>query len=344
MPCEISALFGYQRTEKRLFFRASIVRLEQNSLSKSTIATLLGTTDKTVSKWLNRAAEFGIIGLRDEPRCGAPQKVTPEIQRKVIHLATHPPYEQELVGFSTISLRLLSWLTMQGKWSQSLSHETIRQILLQDQLQLHRVRYWKTPKDPNFLEKMKVIVDLYLNPPSDKLLICVDEMPSIQALERKAPSVSMSPGKPRRVEHEYKRHGVTNLFAAFNIADGHVFGKTSAEKKHPDFLDFIIEVDKHWKHQKMIIVVDNYATHKHQTVRDWIEAQNSRIEFVYTPVKGSWLNQVEIWFGILKRYCIRHASFRELTELIERLYQFIDTWNLRFAHPFKWKFAGWQPD
>lgn len=341
IPIDIRALFRYQKTEKRLLFRANIVRLGQQELSNTTIATALGTTPKTVTKWLSRANAFGIIGLRDEPRCGAPKTVTPEIQSKVIYLATHPPYEAELAGFSNISLRLLSWLMMQRGWSASLSHETIRQILLKDRLQVHRVKYWKTPTDPNFLEKMNAIVQLYINPPSDKLIICVDEMPSIQALERIGPSVAMKSGKPRRREYEYKRHGTTNLFAAFNIADGHVFGNTSQKKKHPDFLDFMTKVDKHWGYQNMTIIVDNYKTHNHKVIQSWLEQQNGRIEFVFTPFHGSWLNQIEIWFGILRRYCLKHSSFSNLVELTQKLTHFIETWNCNFTHPFKWRFAGW---
>lgn len=334
-------LLRYQRTEKRLVFRANIALLGQRQCSTTAITTLLGTTHKTVSKWLNRTMQFGIIGLRDDPRSGRPKIITPEIQAKVIHLTTHPPYDKELAGFSNISPRLVAWVMMHRGWAKSISHEAIRQILLKDRLRVHRVKYWKTPTDPNFIEKMEVILDLYVHPPSDKIIVCVDEMPSIQALERIGSSVAMAPGKPRRLEYEYKRHGTINLFGALNIGDGEAFGKTSETKKHKDFLDFMLEVDRHWGYQKMIVIVDNYSTHCHHVVKEWLNQQNGRIQFVFTPYHGSWLNQIEIWFGILKRYCLKHTSFKNLDELECKLAQFITTWNLHFAHPFKWKFAGW---
>jgi len=336
-------LLRYQKTEKRLIFRTQIALLSQSRKAGSTaaIATVLGTTSKTVAKWQTRVARFGIIGVRDEPRLGRPKIIDVAMQAKVIHIATHPPYQEELVGFSTISLRLVSWVMEHRQWAKSISHETVRQILRDHRLQVHRVKYWKTSTDPNFAEKMKAIVELYVNPPTGKLIVCVDEMPSVQALERIGASQPMAPGKPRRMEYEYKRHGTTNLLAAFNISDGHVFGETSAEKKHPDFFDFMKKVDAHWGYQEMIVIVDNYSTHNHQVIKEWRQQQNGRIQFVFTPYHGSWLNQIEIWFGIVRRHCLRHANFTSLKELNLKLLQFIATWNEHFAHPFKWKFAGW---
>ena len=334
-------LLRYQKTEKRLIFRAQIALLSQRNLSNEAIATVLGTTPKTVSKWQNRTARFGIIGLRDESRSGRPKTIDAAIQAQVIHLASHPPFDKELAGFSTISLRLVSWVMEHRQWAKSISPETVRQILRHHRLQVHRVKYWKTPTDPNFVEKMQAIVDLYINPPTGKLIVCVDEMPSVQALERIGVSQPMAPGKPRRMEYEYKRHGTTNLLAAFNIRDGQVFGKTYAEKKHPDFFDFMKKVDAHWGYQDMIVIVDNYKTHNHQIIKEWRQQQNDRIQFVFTPYHGSWLNQIEIWFGIVRRHCLRHANFTSLEELNLTLLQFIATWNEHFAHPFKWRFAGW---
>jgi transposase len=334
-------LLRYQKIEKRLIFRTQIALLSQRDQSKEAIATVLRTTSKTVAKWQTRTARFGIIGLRDEPRSGRPKIIDAEIQAKVIHLATHLPYKEELLGFSTMSLRLVSWVMEQRKWTESISHEAVRQILRDHRLQVHRVKYWKTSTDPNFAEKMKAIVDLYINPPSGKLVVCVDEMPSVQALERIGASQPMAPGKPRRMEYEYKRHGTTNLLAAFNISDGHVFAETYAEKKHPDFFDFMKKVDAHFGYEDMIVIVDNYKTHNHQVIKEWRQQQNGRIQFVFTPYHGSWLNQIEIWFGIVRRHCLRHANFTSLEELKLKLLQFIATWNEHFAHPFKWKFAGW---
>ena len=334
-------LLRYQKTEKRLIFRAQIALLSQRNLSNEAMATVLGTTSKTVSKWQNRTARFGIIGLRDEPRSGCPKTIDAAIQAKVIHLASHPPFDKELAGFSTISLRLVSWVMERRQEVPSISYETVRHILRHHHLQVHRVKYWKTSTDPNFDAKMKAIVDLYVNPPAGKLIVCVDEMPSLQALERIGASQPMAPGRVRRLEYEYIRHGTTNLLAAFNASNGDVFGETRAEKKHADFFDFMQKVDAHWGYQEMIVIVDNYKTHNHQVIKDWLKQQNGRIKFVFTPYHGSWLNQVEIWFGIARRYCLRHASFTSVEELNCKLMQFIATWNEHFAHPFKWKFAGW---
>lgn len=331
----------YQKTEKRLAFRANIALLGCYQLPEKAIAAELGTTVKTVSKWLARTHQYGIVGLRDEPRTGRPQIFNLEIQAKVIHLATHPPFDDDLAGFSNISSWLIAWVMEHRQWVDSISQETVRQILRNHRLQVHRVKYWKTSTDPHFLEKMRTIVGLYLNPPPGKLIISVDEMPSIQALERIAVSKTVAPGKPRRIEFEYKRHGTRNLFAALNVKTGEVFGETSAEKKHQDFFNFMKNVDSYWNYQNMIVVVDNYKTHNHHVIKEWLKQQNRRIHFAFTPYHGSWLNQIEIWFGILRRYCLKHVSFKNTKELDCKLLQFIDTWNKNFAHPFKWTFTGW---
>lgn len=310
-------------------------------MSKHEIAALLGTTNKTVTKWINRVEDFGTAGLTDLHRSGHPRIFNVDIQSKVIYLATNPPFEEKLKGFSTISSELISWVMAKNQWVDSISRETVRKMLRSERLRVHRVKYWKTSNDPNFLEKMRVIVDLYLNPPPEALIICVDEMPTLQALERIEHQWEAIPGKLRRIEFEYKRHGTTNLFAAFNTQDGQVYGETKMNKKHLDFLTFMKNVDAHWNCPKMKVIVDNYKTHNHHLVREWIAEQNERIEFVFTPYHGSWLNQIEIWFGILRRYCLKHSSFKDVHELNEKILDFIATWNKNFAHPFKWKFKGW---
>lgn len=331
----------YQKTQKRLAFRASILLLNQHHRLNHEIAARLGTTNKTVTKWINRVQAFGTAGLTDLHRSGHPRLFNVDIQSKVIYLATHPPFEEELKGFSTISSELISGVMAKNQWVESISRETVRKMLRSQRLRVHRVKYWKTSNDPNFLEKMRIIVDLYLNPPPGTLIICVDEMPTLQALERIEHQWQAIPGKIRRIEFEYKRHGTTNLFAAFNTQDGQVYGETKPSKKHADFLAFMKNVDAHWNYSNMKVIVDNYKTHNHHLVKEWIAAQNKRIEFVFTPYHGSWLNQIEIWFGILRRYCLKHASFKDVDALNEKLLDFIATWNKNFAHPFKWKFKGW---
>jgi len=323
-------LLRYQKTQKRLAFRASILLLNQHRVPKHEIAARLGTTNKTVTKWINRVQAFGTAGLTDLHRSGHPRIFNVDIQSKVIYLATHPPFEQQLKGFSTISSELISWVMAKNQWVNAISRETVRKILRYNRLRVHRVKYWKTSNDPNFLEKMRIIVDLYLNPPPGTLIICVDEMPTLQALERIEHQWEAIPGKLRRIEFEYKRHGTTNLFAAFNTQDGQVYGETKPNKKHADFLAFMKNVDGHWNYPNMKVIVDNYKTHNHHLVKEWIAAQNKRIEFI-----------LEMWFGILRRYSLKHASFKDVDELNEKILDFIVTWNKNFAHPFKWKFKGW---
>jgi transposase len=279
--------------------------------------------------------------LRDGHRSGRPSIFNPAIHAKVIYLAANPPFDDELKGFSNITSELIAWVMQQRQWVDSISRETIRNILRTHRLQVHRVKYWKTSTDPNFLEKMRRIVELYLHPPTDTLIICVDEMPTLQALERIEHAKGCSSGKLRRVEFEYKRHGTTNLFAALDVTSGQLYGETKETKKHLDFLSFMENVDAHWNYQQMKVIIDNYSTHKHQLVKEWIKNQNGRIEFVFTPFHGSWLNQIEIWFGILRRYSLKNVSVKSVEELNSLILAFIDTWNKNFAHPFKWKFKGW---
>jgi transposase len=192
-----------------------------------------------------------------------------------------------------------------------------------------------------FGRKEAEICGLYINPPENSIVLCVDEKPAIQARERLHPGEPARPGIPERIDFNYKRHGVLNLFAAFSVHDGEVFGKVSERKKKaPDFLEFLKDVYSRWgaPARTLHIIVDNYGTHTSHLVTDWLAAHPD-VVFHFTPSHGSWLNQVELWFSILSRQALKRGDFQSKDDLAGKLVEFIKEYNER-AKPFAWTYEG----
>ena len=197
---------------------------------------------------------------------------------------------------------------------------------------------FKFSTDPQLEAKIRDVVGLYLNPPDKAIVLCVDEKSQVQALDRTAPTLPMRLGMPERQTHDYVRHGTTTLFAALEIATGHVEQACLPRHRHQEFLRFLKQVAKAYPRRKLHLVVDNYATHNHPAVRAWL-ARNPRITLHFTPTSGSWLNLVEIFFSIITRQAIRRGSFGSVKDLIAAIGAFIDGWNER-CHPFVWTKAA----
>ena len=187
---------------------------------------------------------------------------------------------------------------------------------------------------PAAVGKVTDIVGLYLSPPENAIVLCVDEKSQIQALDRTAPMLPMQPGLPERRTHDYVRHGTTTLFAALEIATGQVTAAVKPRHRHQEFLAFLKQVARAYPECELHLVMDNYAAHKRVEIRDWL-ATNPRIQVHCTPTSGSWLNLVEVWFGIIERQAIRRGTFRSVKDLNAKIRAFIDGWNDR-AHPFVW--------
>ena len=227
------------------------------------------------------------------------------------------------------------WTVRQAAQASGISKSTVHRLFQAFAVQPHRTRSFKLSTDPFFVEKVRDIVGLYLNPPDHALVLCVDEKSQIQALNRTQPVLPMGLGYVEGVTHDYVRHGTTTLFAALDVATGTVFAECKARHRHQEFLNFLrhlntcvpAELDLH-------LIVDNYATHKHAKVRAWL-AQHSRFHVHYTPTYSSWLNQVERWFGLITQRAIRRGSFRSVKELVAKIDAFVQHYN-RSSRPFVW--------
>jgi putative transposase len=216
-----------------------------------------------------------------------------------------------------------------------LSRPTIHRIWQAFGLQPHRQRHFKFSTDPFFVEKVRDIVGLYLNPPDKAMVLCADEKSQIQALERSQPLLPMGLGHLEGVTHDYFRHGTTTLFAALDIATGNVLTRCKRRHRHQEYLNFLKNVDVNVPQELGVhLVVDNYSTHKHLKVKRWLAA-HPRYQVHYTPTYGSWLNQVEIWFNLITQRAIRRGTFKSVKELITKIEHFAEQYNLN-SRPFAW--------
>ena len=305
--------------------RAQIVLACGAGETNTSIAKRMGLTGMTVGKWRKRYRELGLEGLHDELRPGRPRTYEDDTVAEVINraLQTRPPD-----GSTQWSARSLAAAT-------GISKTTVHRWLQTFSVQPHRQKHFKLSTDPFFVEKVRDIVGLYLNPPDKAMVLCVDEKTQIQALDRTQPLLPMGLGYVEGVTHDDIRHGTTTLFAALDVATGEVITQCKPRHRHQEFLGFLRQIEKSVPVDlDMHLIVDNYCTHKHAKVRAWL-AQRPRFHVHYTPTYASWLNQVERWFGIITQRAIRRGSFSSVKELIARIEQFVAAYNKTKA-PFNW--------
>jgi transposase len=302
--------------------RARIVLLAADGVPVTDIVERVGVSKPTVIGWKKRYAAEGIGGLQDRPKLGR----RPVIDEVAVVLATLEPPPQRL-AVTHWSSRLLGA-------ELGISHVWVGKIWRKWGLQPWRAETFKFSTDPELEAKVRDVVGLYLNPPDKAVVLCVDEKPQVQALDRTAPVLPLLPGNPQRQTHDYVRHGTTTLFAALEVATGQVTEACLPRHRHQEFLRFLKQVAKAYPRRRLHLVVDNYATHKHPAVRAWL-ARHPRITLHFTPTSGSWLNLVEVFFSIITRQAIRRGSFASVTDLIAAIERFIDGWNDRCA-PFVW--------
>ena len=321
----LAALIRSTSTRAGLAARARIVLLASEGLPNAEIARRTGTSRPTVVDWRARYDAGGIRALHDLPRSGRPAEID-EIEVVVATLADEgrPP---EHLGVTHWSARLLAD-------QLGISFATVARIWRKWNLQPWRVETFKFSTDPELDAKIRDVVGLYLHPPDNAVVLCIDEKSQIQALDRTAPILPILPGVPERQTHDYVRNGTTTLFAALEVATGRVEQACLPRHRHQEFLRFLRQVAKAYPRVKLHLVCDNYATHKHPAVKAWL-ARNPRITLHFTPTSGSWLNMVEIFFGIITRQAIRRGTFGSVRELIDAITAFIDGWNER-CQPFAW--------
>jgi transposase len=294
------------------------------------IAERVGCSEPTVIRWRSRFAEDGLAGLVDEPRSGKPPTIDQAVRDEILSVTlTEPPVE---LGITHWSSRVLAdRLRRDGK---QVSHSTVARVWRQFGIQPHRSGTFKFSTDPELEAKVRDVVGLYLDPPEKAVVLCVDEKSQIQALDRTAPILPLRPGLPESRTHDYVRHGTTTLFAALEVATGKVTDACYQRHRHQEFLRFLKQVAAAYPRVALHVVCDNYAAHKHPAVTAWL-ARNPRITMHFTPTSGSWLNLVEVFFGIITRQAIRRGTFTSIADLEAAIGIYIDAWNER-AQPFTW--------
>ncbi len=319
----LRALVRARTTEQRLVQRARIVLHAAQGTPNRTIAAAVGVAPMTVLLWRTKYARDGLAGLADEPRPGRPPTYSREDRDRVIAMTLEPPSD----GTTHWSAQRL------GK-RLGMSETTVWRIWQSVGLKPHRTETFKFSTDPELEAKIRDVVGLYLAPPERAIVLSVDEKTQIQALDRTAPMLPLKPGQVERHTHDYKRNGTTSLFAAIDVATGHVTNTTRERHTGEDFLGFLRLIARTYPTGELHVILDNVSTHKTPDVRAWLE-RHPRITFHFTPTSASWMNQIETWFGILSRQAIRRGSFGSVKELIAKIDLFTDNWNAG-ATPFAW--------
>ena len=309
--------------QHRFVQRARVILLAAEGMSNKEIARHVGLSFVSVSVWRQRYARHGIVGLKDASGRGRKRRLTHDQVLRIATVACQPP-----APTTHWSLRRLA------DELQFVRKSRLHEILKGFDLQPHRSQMWCFSTDPDFEQKQADIVGLYLRPPKNALVICFDEKPCIQANERE--QRPMIPGHPQQRSHEYVRHGTVDLFAAFCVNDGRVLGGIEERHRGIEFLKFMKLVYRRWgqRHRTLHIILDNLATHDVEEVKEWLK-QRKNVHFHFTPTHASWLNQVELWFGIIQGQVIKRGSFTSKEDLSGKLMTFITEYNKR-AKPFAW--------
>lgn len=321
---ELQRLSGSRTEEVRLTERAGIVLACLDGRQNKDVAREFSVLPITVGLWRKRFAAGGVSGLRDAPRTGKPPTYGPDLRRRILSKLEEPPP----AGQST-------WDGGALAKALGVSDHAVWRVMRKEGIQLRRHRSWCVSTDPEFSTKAADIIGLYLNPPECALVVSIDEKPTIQAIERSTGYVQTGSGKiVRGMKSTYKRNGTINLFAALNVATGVIHGKTTTTKKRADFQQFMDDVVADLpKEREIHVILDNLNTHKKND--DWL-AKNPRVHFHFTPTSASWLNQIEIWFGILQRKALTGASFTSVEQLVRAITDFIKVHNEKAA-PFVWR-------
>ena len=304
--------------------RAQMVLRMADGESNSEVARRFGVSRPTVMLCRTRFRERGMAGLHNELKAGRPRSTEDEAIATLVNTAL----QSRPQGKTHWSRRGLAEAT-------GLSKSTVHRYLTLFGLQPHRTRSFKLSTDPFFIEKVREVVGLYLNPPEHAVVLCVDEKSQVQALERTQPVLPMGLGYVEGITHDYVRHGTTTLFAALDIANGSVLTQCKAQHRHQEYLSFLRHIEGNVPAGLDVhIICDNYATHKHPRVRAWL-ARRPRFHIHFTPTYSSWLNQVERWFALITNQSIRRGSFQSVGDLKRQIKTFVDNYN-QHPRPFKW--------
>lgn len=309
-------------TQQRLVDRVRIVLAAAEGLGNEDVARRCGCSPATARLWRNRWLEQGLEGLQDAPGRGRKPKYSATDEARVVAATLRPPKAAT------------HWSARRLAKEVGASKSTIHRIWQRNALQPHRQETFKFSRDPLLEEKVIDVVGLYLNPPENALVLCVDEKSQIQALERTQPLLPLRAGSAEKRTHDYRRHGTMTLFAALDLATGQVVGQCKKRHRHQEFLGFLRVLEKENPDREIHLILDNASTHKHPNVKRWL-ARRERFHLHFTPTSASWMNLVELWFSILTTQAVRRDSFRSVQALLRRIYAFIESWNEE-AKPFRW--------
>ena len=308
--------------------RARCVLLLAEGRSYSAVCTALGVTDRFIARWKRRFVDGGVLALADEPRAGRQDhRLKPALEARILHLTRdeRPPAP------------LTHWTSRRLAARVGVSNTTVLQVWRRAGLQPHRLERYVVSTDPAFEAKAADVIGLYLEPPEHAVVLCVDEKTAIQALDRLDPMLPLSPGRAERHGFEYYRHGTLSLYAALEVATGHVAGMPAARHTSADFLRFMDQVVAGYRRtQALHVILDNLSAHKTKAVDAW-QAAHPHVHFHFTPTYSSWLNQVELWFAKIERDLIARGNFTSVPDLRKKLLQYIKLHN-KTARPFQWSY------
>ncbi len=312
-------------TAQALALRAKIVLACAAGATNKAVAEQLGVWPQTVTKWRGRFVRQRLEGLSDEPRPGRPRTITDEQVEQVITTTLEEPPPRQDTHWSTRSMAR----------QVGMSQTAISRIWRAFGLKPHLVETWKLSTDPQFIDKVRDVVGLYLDPPQAALVLCVDEKSQIQALDRTAPSLPILPTTPARRSHDYVRNGTTSLFAALDVASGKVISSMHRRHRHQEFLKFLRTIDRTVPAELDVhLICDNYATHNTPAIKTWF-LRHPRFHLHFTPTYSSWLNLVERWFAELTNRKLRRSAHRTVAELEADITAWVDAWN-DDPKPFVW--------
>ena len=309
--------------------RARVVLLRGEGLKEKGVAEKLETSVTTVSLWSRRFEQNGLEGLRDKPGRGRKPWLPPEKIQKVITQVTQPPKGRRRWSVRTMAKAV------------GISHDSVHRLWRQNDLKPHLTRTFKLSQDPEFERKFWDVIGLYLNPPDKALVLCCDEKSQCQALQRTQPALPLGIGHIRTQTHDYIRHGTITLFAALNYLDGKILSRTEARHTHVEWLRFLKQIDRETpKDLDLHLIIDNYATHKHAVVKQWLD-KHQRFHIHFTPTSSSWLNLVERFFADLTQDCVREGSFTGVRQLIQAIEEYLAARNQE-PKRYVWRAEGQQ--
>lgn len=320
---DLEKLVRTPSTAAGLSRRARAVLLMADGMSGAEVARRCGYTTVQVSRIRRRITEEGIPGIFERPRSGRPAVITTRKRAHVVAIALRKPEG----GLS-------QWSTREVARRTGVSHTTVHRIWKAHDLKPHRLETFKFITDPEAEERINDVVGLYLNPPTNAVVLSFDEKTQIQALERTQPLLPVRPGLSARQTHDYRRAGVTSLYAALEVASGKVIGRCRPSANGSAFLEFLKSLAAQFRRKELHVVLDNSSTHTTPDVLRWLE-NNPRVHLHFTPKGASWLNLIEAWFGILTRKSIRRGSFPSVNALVRHIGAYIEHWN-QHPTPFVW--------